>query len=75
MNASEKQEPKQRNVNDDYFELMADVALYGHERISPEQLRRQVILALKEVERDARHEAASLASELHGNIMNMKPRN
>jgi hypothetical protein len=54
-----------------YFDKMADLALHDSDRISPEQLRRQVLLVLKEVERDTRHKAAGIASALHAEIMNM----
>ena len=56
-----------------YFDRIADFALHEHERITPEQLQRQVVLALKEVERDTRHKAAELAGALHREIMNMTP--
>ena len=54
-----------------YFDKMADMALHEHDRITPEQLRRQVLLALKEVERDTRHKAAEIASHMHAEIINM----
>ena len=55
-----------------YFDRIADFALHEHDRITPEQLRRQVLLALKEVERDTRHKAAGLAMALHGEIINIR---
>ena len=57
----------------EYFEKYADTALHEHDRITPEQLRRQVILALKEVERDTRHRCAEISSVCHGEILNSRP--
>ena len=56
-----------------YFEKWADIALHEHDRITPDQLRRQTILAMKEVARDHRHLAAEMVGELQNRIFNMKP--
>lgn len=56
-----------------YYERMADCALHEYERCSPEQLRRQVIMVLKEVQRDTRHRASELASELACDMMSIIP--
>jgi hypothetical protein len=55
-----------------YFKKMVDQALYEYESCTPEELRRQVMLALTEVERDTRHEAAELAHRLSADIHNIK---
>jgi hypothetical protein len=57
----------------DYFEQMADIALHHASEVAPDQLRRQVLLILKEVERDTRHRCAEMASALHGEILNSRP--
>jgi hypothetical protein len=56
-----------------YFERMAQQALHEFERVSADQLRRQVMLALREVERDTRHRCAEMASNLHAEIFNSRP--
>ena len=57
----------------DYFEQMADIALADEEFLDKRQLRRQVILALKEVARDVRHAASVKARSLEGELFNMRP--
>lgn len=54
-----------------YFERQAAIALEHHSELTYEQLHRQVMLVLREVERDTRHEACTLASELVNKIMNI----
>ena len=60
-------------MNKDYFERMADLALHEFERVTPEQLRRQVLLVLRDVERDTRHQACDRVADMERQIMNMEP--
>lgn len=59
--------------SNDYFERMANQALHCVNEVTPDQLRRQVLLTLKEVERDTRHRCAEMAGALHGEILNSRP--
>ena len=56
----------------DYFETMANVALHEAEKITPEQLKRQVILALKEVHRDTRHAAVEIMNAAEHDVLNIR---
>jgi hypothetical protein len=56
---------------DDYFNEMARDAIESYESLA--QLHRNVVLVLKQVERDTRHRCAEMASQLHGDILNSRP--
>lgn len=60
-------------MNKTYFETMAEQALHEYDRVTPEHLKRQVILVMKEVDRDARHRAADIAVSASREILNMTP--
>ena len=60
----------------EYFEHMADLALVGMDTLAAldhDRFRRQIIVALKEVERECRHAAADRASKLSNELRNMRP--
>ena len=59
-------------MTDQYFERMALQAMNVYKLLSPEELKRQIILVMKEVERDTRHRAAEIAMSNHSEIMNMR---
>lgn len=59
-------------MEDEYFEKMVDHALYQYETSAPNEIRRQVKRALREVERDTRHKAGELAHKLANDIHNMQ---
>jgi hypothetical protein len=59
-------------MSTEYFEKMIDFALCECETLTPEQLRRQVGAALRDVERETRHKAAELTYKLANDIHNMQ---
>ena len=59
-------------MSDSYFNKMIDFALCEYETLTPEQLRRQVRAALRDVERETRHKASELAYKLAHDIHNMQ---
>ena len=57
----------------EYWEQLADQALHEYKTVSEEQLRRQVVLSLKEAQKDARHQASDIMSEASSKTFNMRP--
>jgi hypothetical protein len=58
-------------INDDYFDKLVADFLPQIETATKEELPRVLRLIFKEVERDTRQQAASMANELALNIHNM----
>ncbi|MCK5600607.1 hypothetical protein KAR91_01990 [Candidatus Pacearchaeota archaeon] len=59
-------------MSDTYFNKMIDFALCEYETLTPEQLRRQVGAALRDVERETRHKASELTYKLANDIHNIR---
>lgn len=59
-------------MSDNYhFETMAEGVLYNYTELTRAKLKRRILLALKEVERDTRHKAADIAADVQSQIINM----
>ena len=57
----------------DYFDRMVDAALISWTEIDERQLRRQVMMILKSVERDTRHNCVGLVYDLANKMHNSRP--
>ncbi len=61
------------NTTEDYWDHKVNWVLADWQDLDEVQQRRQIRLVLQEVERDTRQQAATMASELFQNILDMRP--